>query len=217
MFIPLTLTARFGLACAIGGSLLALAFLLRGTLPDVHPIVHFLNDEQNLGKCLYMIVGFGGLLGGPMGLYGLAAYGANWANRFGQFGTLISLIGVLAYIIGQVYDFVAPDHATYAPFAPIGALLAGLGMVMQGIAVLKAQRLVGWQNGLPLLVGLYYFGQLAWQLVFRISNDLPTFSLLLASWFTLWAVLGYVIFTNAANHIKRSSISKPRQHEASPH
>lgn len=43
------------------------------------------------------------------------------------------------------------------PFAPLGAILNGLGMILVGYASLKASVWTGWKRYVPLIVGLFPF------------------------------------------------------------
>lgn len=43
------------------------------------------------------------------------------------------------------------------PFAPMGAVLNGLGMILVGVASLRANIWMGWKRYVPLIVGLFPF------------------------------------------------------------
>ena len=75
----------------------------------------------------------------------------------GRAGTIITLLGLLSYLIDQslqtAFGFRAQEIGI---FYAAGALLVGLGTLVLGTAVVLASRLPGWRRFAPLTVGLYY-------------------------------------------------------------
>ncbi len=60
----------------------------------------------------------------------------------------IPMAGAVAYVLGQWMPL---------PFAPMGAFLSGIGMLIVGIASLKANIWTGWKRYIPLVVGGFPF------------------------------------------------------------
>lgn len=60
----------------------------------------------------------------------------------------VSMAGAVAYILGTWMPM---------PFAPMGAFLSGLGMIMVGIVSLKTRIWTGWKRYVPLFVGCFPF------------------------------------------------------------
>ncbi|MDF7817601.1 hypothetical protein P1X15_08340 [Runella sp. MFBS21] len=60
----------------------------------------------------------------------------------------VSIAGAISYILGQWMPL---------PFAPLGAFLSGLGMILVGIASIKEKIWTGWKRYVPLVVGCFPF------------------------------------------------------------
>ncbi len=60
----------------------------------------------------------------------------------------VPMAGAIAYFLGQWMPL---------PFAPLGAFLSGLGMILVGIASLKANSWADWKRYTPLIVGCFPF------------------------------------------------------------
>jgi len=172
-----------GIACIIGG-LLFFALNLTEVLGIVQsPGIMF----DLLGIVLLL-----GLMGGPLGLLGLRAAGR---RRMGLIGAIITLLGLLSYLIGVVYIRVVDPEMGI--FYALGALLSGVGMLLLGIATLIARRLPSWQRFAPLIVGLYYILMIPIQIMLFIGPSGQPSATLLGFWGLTWALLGYAIFANA--------------------
>lgn len=60
----------------------------------------------------------------------------------------VPIAGAVSYLIAGIMPL---------PFAPLGAFLNGLGMILVGVASLKANIWAGWKRYAPLIVGLFPF------------------------------------------------------------
>jgi len=69
-----------------------------------------------------------------------------WGKRRNFF--YVSIAGAVSYILGQVMPL---------PFAPLGALLTGLGMILIGVASSKEKVWTDWKRYVPLAVGCFPF------------------------------------------------------------
>lgn len=60
----------------------------------------------------------------------------------------IPMSGAIFYLLGTWMPL---------PFAPLGAFMTGLGMIIVGLASLKAKIWTGWKRYIPLIVGCFPF------------------------------------------------------------
>ncbi len=174
-----------GIACTIGG---LLWWLLNASEPLGIPLAPVLGGVIG-------VVLLAGLMGGPLGLLALRATGA---SRMGLAGAIVTLVGLLSYLAGQllqsVFGIAIQEIGT---FYATGALLVGLGTLLLGIATVLEKRLMGWRRFAPLSVGLYYAAMIPVQIVyFIVPNGTPS-GTLLAFWGLTWAMLGYAIYSEA--------------------
>lgn len=166
-----------GLACLLGG----LLFLGINLLPP-HSSPLLLD-----GVSVLLLVG---LVGGPLGVRGLYGFGQGKVRRLGGVGAIITLLGLLVYLIGVFANRLNPELGfLYA----LGALFSGLGMLLAGIAVMVARQWPGWRRFAPLLVGLYYVLMIPIQVIFFIGPTGEPSHLLLGCWGVTWALLGYAL------------------------
>lgn len=178
----------FGIACLAGG--LLFAGLNASELVGMAQLPSLLSFV--VGVTLLLL-----LFGGPLGLLSLQAAGNGRTGFVGKAGALITLLGLSAYLAGQIVTAFIPDLGV---FYLLGALLSGLGMFIYGIGVLAARRLVGWQRFAPLLVGLYYMVMIPIQVVFFIIPNGAPSGALLAGWGLTWSLLGYAIYSLSRGH-----------------
>lgn len=115
----------------------------------------------------------------------------------------LARIGIGAAVVGQVLLVVA--ELTY-PSAPadgdplfsVGPLLSGLGLILAGIAVLRAGRWTGWPRFVPLTLGIYVPVIMIPAII--VSGGPPASGALvaLAVWDVLWLLLGVGVLTRTA-------------------
>lgn len=115
---------------------------------------------------------------------------------------MIVLIGLILWTIGGLY--LTKDASTDQLLTPAGGLISAVGMIMYGIAVLRARILRDWRRYIPLLVGIWFFAQLPIQIILFIgAAGSPSYTVLLGVFGVLWALVGYVVVTS---HPCRKSI-----------
>jgi hypothetical protein len=137
------------------------------------------------------------LAGGSIGLLALGAAGTGRLKAMGVAGAVISLLGLVSYITGSLCIYVFSDRAFKQLFTPGGSFLLTLGMLLLGIAVLKARKLRGWRGAAPLLVSLYFPLQFPLQLLLFLGKGRGPNPILLGAWGVFWALLGYAIWSIA--------------------
>lgn len=86
-------------------------------------------------------------------LGGLAALGAVGTAWWGRAGLGVAVLGLVVLIAGELVD--PFDAATAELLFGIAPLLTGPGLVLAGIAVLRAGRWSGWRRIVPLVAGAY--------------------------------------------------------------
>jgi hypothetical protein len=137
------------------------------------------------------------LAGGSTGLLAVSAAGTGRVKALGVAGSVITLLGLVSYITGSLYIYGFPDRAFKQLFTPGGSFLLTLGMLLLGIAVLKARKLRGWRAATPLLVSLYFPLQFPLQALLFLGKGRGPNPILLGAWGVFWLLLGYAIWSIA--------------------
>lgn len=91
----------------------------------------------------------------------------------------VSIAGAVSYILGQWMPL---------PFAPLGAFLTGLGMILVGVASIKEKVWTDWKRYVPLVVGCFPF--LCMFPLLIITGQRP--AAIIGFWGIPWIVLGIV-------------------------
>lgn len=138
---------RWAALCLILGALIGLGSgILQGLAPAApsSPAFIFRNNIVNLSHLLVLI-----------GVLGFARSGAAGNGWLAQVGLGLALLASLAFIPAE---FIIQSHYELGEML-LGfcAPLQGLGMLLAGIAVLRAGIWPGWPRFTPLLCGLYPF------------------------------------------------------------
>lgn len=179
-----------GIACAIGGALWTITLLAEVLF---HETVYGNAANYRIWEGLLIVVQ--ALL--LIGVAGLAMSGAAGRGWLGRIGLGIALLGRIAFLLGEIHSFAQGGDDEI--LVPLGALLSGIGMVVVGIAVLRARRWDGWQRVLPLLTGIYPF--VAMFPVLAVTGTPPGLSI--ALWGILWLLLGLALQTSASTATSR--------------
>lgn len=90
-----------------------------------------------------------------VGVIGLARSGAAGAGGLAKAGLAIAVLASALFLPFEVV--VAVNEALGGALLGLTALIQGLGLLLAGIAVLRAGHWSGWQRFTPLLCGLYTF------------------------------------------------------------
>jgi len=173
-----------GVACLIGGLLWAVvmsSFSALGLTTPATPAGFYVFES------LFMVIQI--LL--FIGVVGLAWSGAAGNGWFGKLALGIALLGRTLFVLAEAHLLLS--FSDFSPLLPLGALVTALGMVLTGVAVLRAERWQGWQRFAPLLAGLYPF--LTMFPLLAITGDVPY--VLLAGWGLFWALLGVALTQQA--------------------
>ena len=186
-------TRLLGQVCVVCGALVAVAgFLLdsqaAGAVTADTATARFANGLFGVAVL--------GLMGGVLGLWSLRVGGSGWLP---QAATVVALVGLLLWTIGGLY--LATDASADQVLTPAGGLISSVGMIVLGVAVLRAGVLKDWRKLVPLLVGAWFFVQLPLQAVFFIGvQGSPSYAVLLGVFGVLWALVGYVVQSHAGDN-----------------
>ena len=151
-----------GLAALLGGLVWTISWLLNAQTAEGNRAVLGLT-EGNLRAMLNLPVLL--LLAGLVGLYRLHA------GRCGKLGILgfgLTLLGMALLLVGNITEYgLLGDPTDGRGWALIGFgfLVIPVGMLLFGIAVIRADVLPRWSRVLPLLVGLALVGAIGVALV----------------------------------------------------
>lgn len=142
---------------------------------DIAPFV-FLNDEIG-----FEFVPFVSILALLIGAYSLWKIGepTGFGTRRNFF--FVTIAGTISYNLAAIMPL---------PFAPLGALLCALGMILIGIASIKTKMWTGWKRFTPLLIGLYPFIFMFPMLIFTGTRP----PVMIGLWGFPWLFLGIAIW-----------------------
>jgi hypothetical protein len=125
-----------------------------------------------------------------------AAQGRAWTA-----GITVTVVGLLAWTACELWAITLVHRLTADPPATavitgygIGNAVLGIGLIITGVAVVRARRWAGWARWIPLILGIGMFvvvvpGTLAGFLAGRIA---------LAVWMLGWAALGVALVRGTA-------------------
>ncbi len=171
-----------GIACVIG-SVLWVIVLMANVV--AHRDVYGSATSYRIWEALLILV-HGLLLVGIVGLAWSGVAGTGWLGRI---GLGLALLGRASFLVGEIRSFIQGKDDEL--FVPLGAIVTGLGMLLVGIAAMRARRWGGWHRIAPLLVGLYPF--VAMFPLLAITGAPPTFTI--ALWGIPWLLLGLALST----------------------
>ena len=153
-----------GVWCIVGATVATVGSIVAGSIPSSVPTtnVSFPFSPTTYAITQFLWAGCQALM--FLGTLGLARSGAIGASRLGQIGGWIALAGMAA-IVPCVAGFAFIASATVDSTAAtalnsaigLASTLAGLGLLLVGIAVVRAGHWHGWHRFAPLVCGLYVF------------------------------------------------------------
>lgn len=153
-----------GLWCAFGAAIATVGAIITGSIPTTVPTTSasypFSPTVYSVTQILWATCQFLMFLG----VLGLARSGAIGTSRLGTAGKWLALVGMAAMVpFIAAFAFIAteqvdsPRAAALSSAVGLASNVAGVGLILVGIAVLRAGRWHGWQRFTPLLCGLYVF------------------------------------------------------------
>jgi len=131
------------------------------------------------------------------GLYGFVRSGATGTGRMGRWGGWGAVVGMGGAAVAELVSISGVDSARSSARADaigvvygFASVLIGVGLVLAGIAVIRAQRWHRWARIVPVLLGIYVFVPLTPALL--VSRD-PVGRIAIAGWMVGFAVLGWAL------------------------
>ena len=171
-------------ACVTSGGVLALSSHLADLTSHGRP-------DDTAARLVNVIAATcaAGLAGG---IYGLNAIHQHRLGRAGAFGTSLTYIGLMVWIVGGLNLILLSP----VPFLLIllGTAVQAIGMLILGTSILRKGVMSGWKRYVPLLNGAWFFTQFILQLPLLIGQGWhPFFTLLFSLWGILWMLVGFVV------------------------
>lgn len=118
---------------------------------------------------------------------GLARAGAAGRGRLGRAGFALALLGLAVLTLAELAAMV--DTGTAEPLYASATLTIALGLILAGVAVLRAGRWIGWQRLIPLACGLYV--PLVMLPLFALPGYASNFAI--GGWGVCWLFLGLAL------------------------
>jgi hypothetical protein len=163
-------------------------------------VVAFTAAEPSWGYLLQTL----GHLGELAAVVALALTGAAGPGPLGRIGLGVAALGEALLAVAElVYP---ADPGVGDQLFTIAPLLSGIGMIVAGIAVLRAGRWSGWHRFVPLAVGVWVLAVMTPTLI--ASGGPPAFAavLTIAAWDVLWLLLGLSVLAETAR--ERTAVSR---------
>lgn len=129
--------------------------------------------------------------------------GLLWSQGVGQglFGKLAFALGALGHLVFLVGEIHSLTSGVISDLVPAAAMVSAIGLLLTGIAVLRAKQWQGWTRWLPLLTGLY-----PWVVMFpfiAITGDINIFAI--GGWGLVRLALGLAMRNQVAMPKERLS------------
>jgi hypothetical protein len=126
------------------------------------------------------------------GVIGLARSGAAGRGRLATTGVGLTLLGLVVLTVAEVLSLINMDTAVL--FYSAATLLMLLGLILLGIAALRAGRWTGWRRFTPLVCGLFI------PVVLLPSFALPGLAsnYAIGVWGVCWLMLGLALLVETA-------------------
>ena len=129
-----------------------------------------------------------GMAGAILGILALEAGKPGWLTWLGG---ITAILGVLIRIVAAILNIIRSSWDPL-PLILLSILLLLSGMFALGIAILRGNKINGWQAWTPILVPI--FGLFVTALY---SVNMFIHFILLGLWGFCWILIGYVVRTNA--------------------
>lgn len=110
-------------------------------------------------------------------------------------GTVVALAGLVLWVAEYGAKLITPGTTFGTGFDVGGSMLLALGMLVLGIAVVRARRTGGWQRWAPLVGSVYFFLSIIPQVMITESG---ASGVLLGAWGLAWVLLGVALLTAGA-------------------
>jgi hypothetical protein len=154
----------------------------------------------------FFVVHHVGLLAGLYGLWRSDAIGGSRSGRWGAVGAIggMGLLTLTELVVITAADAVYPSAQTdvFEVLYGVASLVIAVGLIVAGIAVLRAGRWSGWHRIVPLALGVYVIVPMGPMLM--ASHDLARFGI--GGWMLGFAALGWTLVVTAGHrHTEQST------------
>ncbi len=189
-----------GLLCLVGAVIGVISALVTAFIPPAVSFDRFSYPYTPTGFLLAQFVFMFNHVLLLVGILGLARSGAAGTGLLGRVGVWISLVGMAALTLCEVWamtfatsPYPGPGTDVLDTSFGVASILIGVGLVLAGVAVARAGEWTGWRRFVPLICGVAVF-------VIVIPGVFGPFlagRLVLAVWMLMFAALGWALYTRA--------------------
>jgi hypothetical protein len=189
-----------GLLCLVGAVIGVISALVTAFIPPAVSFDRFGYPYTPTGFLLVQFVFMFNHVLLLVGILGLARSGAAGSRVLGRVGVWISLVGMAALTLCEVWamtfatsPYPGPGTDALDTSFGVASILIGVGLVLAGVAVARAGEWTGWRRFVPLICGVAVF-------VIVIPGVFGPFlagRLVLAVWMLMFAALGWALYTQA--------------------
>jgi hypothetical protein len=144
-------------------------------------------------------------LGELAAIVGLALCGAAGTGLLAKFGLGVAGLGELMLAVAEVITESATGTSD-ALFA-IAPNLVGLGLILTGVAVIRAGRWTGWRRYVTLALGIYVFAVLTPVIIAAGGPPAVPAVGALAVWEVLWALIAVAVLSETAADVRHGTVS----------
>lgn len=189
-----------GLLCLIGAVIGAIGGLVTGFIPPAVSSDWYSYPYKPSG---FLVAEFAFTLNHVLlfvGVLGLSRSGAAGSGSIGRVGVWISLAGLVAFTLCEVRamtlatsPYPGPGTGFLDTSYGVASILVGVGLMLAGVAVVRANEWTGWRRFIVLICGAALF-------VIVIPGLFGPFlvaRLVLTVWMLMFAALGWALFTQA--------------------
>ena len=89
-----------------------------------------------------------------IGFFGIWWSGGVGQGTFGKIAFGLAALGHLIFVLVEIHSLILGDLSPLFPLAPVSS---AIGILLTGIAVLRAKTWTGWTRWMPLITGIYPF------------------------------------------------------------
>jgi hypothetical protein len=189
-----------GLLCLIGAVIGVISALVTAFIPPAVSFDRFSYPYTPTGFLLAQLVFMSNHVLLLVGILGLARSGAAGTGLLGRVGLWISLAGMAALTLCEVWAMTFATSSYPGPGIDVlhtsygaASILIGVGLVLAGVAVARTGEWAGWRRFVPLICGVAVF-------VIVIPGVFGPFlagRLVLAVWMLMFAALGWALYAQA--------------------
>ena len=144
-------------------------------------------------------------LGELAAIVALALCGAAGTGLLARLGLGLAGLGELMLAVAEVLTESAPG-ASDTLFA-IAPNLVGLGLILTGVAVIRAGRWTGWRRYVTLALGVYVFAVLTPVIIATGGPPAVPAVAALAVWEVLWALIAVAVLSETAAGVRHGTVS----------